>query len=69
MLDRRAADDAAEALWSIDTLLVQISQGKLLQTTGPHVDLPAAPFQLASSPDGGRIYVSLPDRSQVGVIE
>lgn len=52
----------------MDTLLLQISQDRLIQESGPHVDLATPPTSDAlPSPDGGRFYVSL--ATSVAVIE
>ena len=53
----------------LDTLVLQISQGRLVQHSGPHVDLPSQPIDVVSSPDGARLYVSLPFANAVAVVE
>lgn len=55
--------------WGLDTLVLQISKGRLVQHSGPHVDLPSQPIDIASSPDGARLYVSLPFTNAIAVIE
>ncbi|MFN2546283.1 MAG: hypothetical protein ABR567_02500, partial [Myxococcales bacterium] len=56
-------------IWGLDTLVLQISQGHLVQHNGPHVDLPSQPIDVVSSPDGARLYVSLPFANEIAVVE
>lgn len=53
----------------LDTLLLQLDQGRLLQLPGPHVDLSAQPTDVMPSPDGSRFYALLPLISSVAVVE
>ena len=57
------------ANYGLDTLILQVSQGKLVQQIGPHVDLPSVPEEIYASPDGGRFYVSIPGTSALAVVE
>ncbi len=53
----------------IDTLLLQVLGTRLVQEPGPHVDLPSTPQQVLPSPDGSRLYISMPNAGAVAVIE
>ena len=53
----------------LDTFLLQFAADKVVETAGPHVTLPAAPLRILPSPDGARLYVSLPGGDALAVIE
>jgi hypothetical protein len=55
--------------WGVDTLLVQVSHGQFVQQVGPRVALPGGPERIISSPDGGRLYISLPGSSSIALVE
>lgn len=53
----------------LDSVLIRVLQSEVDVLPSPHVDLPSAPGNLISSPDGSRLYVTLPDLNSIAVIE
>ena len=53
----------------LDTFLLQLAVDRVVVTAGPHVTLPAAPLRILPSPDGARLYVSMPAGDAIAIVE